>query len=168
MSVSRKKNHLPKISNEYVEVNPFEIYECGNNSGWTVRMFSGLSNRLLNLCSQYGRKETGGVLVGVANYKTKVVHLFDIIEQPIDSNGSPVAFTRGIVGLPKQIDEIKLKTGEVIGYIGEWHTHPMNLETLSGTDLNTIELLKEINKKTPIPTCAIIITQTKILPFIYE
>ena len=168
LSVSRKKNHLPKISNEYVEVNPFEIYECGNNSGWTVRMFSGLSNRLLNLCSQYGRKETGGVLVGVANYKTKVVHVFDIIEQPIDSNGSPVAFTRGIVGLPKQIDEIKLKTGEVIGYIGEWHTHPMNLETLSGTDLNTIELLKEINKKTPIPTCAIIITQTKILPFIYE
>ena len=61
-----------------------------------------------------------------------------------------------------------MKTGEVIGYIGEWHTHPMNLETLSGTDLNTIELLKEINKKTPIPTCAIIITQTKILPFIYE
>ena len=57
---------------------------------------------------------------------------------------------------------------EVIGYIGECHTHPMNLETLSGTDLNTIELLKEINKKTPIPTCAIIITQTKILPFIYE
>lgn len=56
-------------------------------------MFSGLSNRLLNLCSQYGRKETGGVLVGVANYKTKVVHVFDIIEQPIDSNGSPVAFT---------------------------------------------------------------------------
>jgi molybdopterin/thiamine biosynthesis adenylyltransferase len=168
LSVSRKKNHLPKISNEYLEVKPFEIYECRNNSGWTVRMLSGLSNRLLNLCSQYGRKETGGVLVGVANYKTKVVHVFDIIEQPIDSNGSPVAFTRGIVGLPKQIDGIKLKTGEVIGYIGEWHTHPMNLETLSGTDLNTIELLKEINKKTPIPTCAIIITQTKILPFIYE
>lgn len=54
-----------------------------------------------------------------------------------------------------------MKTGEVIGYIGECHTHPMDLETLSGTDLNTIELLKEINKKTPIPTCAIIITQTK-------
>lgn len=168
LSVSRKKNDLPSISNEYIEVKPFEIFECGNNSGWTIRMFSGLSDKLLKLCSQYGKKETGGILVGVANYKTKVIHVFDIIEQPIDSNGSPVAFTRGIVGLPKQIDDIKLKTGEVIGYIGEWHTHPMNLETLSGTDLNTIEILKNINKKTPIPTCAIIVTPTKILPFIYE
>ena len=168
LSVSRKKNGLPKISNEYIVVKPFKIYECGNKSGWTLRMFSGLSDCLLKLCSQYGNKETGGVLVGVANYKTKVIHVFNVIEQPIDSNGSPVAFTRGIVGLPKQIDDIKLQTGEVIGYIGEWHTHPMNLETLSGTDMNTIEILKKLNKKTPIPTCAVIVTQTKILPFIYE
>ena len=168
LSVSRKRNDLPMITNKYIEVKPFEVYECGNNSGWTIRFFSGLSNRLLILCRQYGKKETGGVLVGVANYKTKVIHVFEIIEQPIDSNGSPVAFTRGIIGLPKQIDDIKQQTGEVIGYIGEWHTHPMNLETLSGTDLNTIKILNTINKKTPIPTCAIIVTQTKILPFIYE
>jgi hypothetical protein len=168
LSVSRKKNGLPKISNEYIVVKPFKIYECGNKSGWTLRMFSGLSDCLLKLCSQYGNKETGGVLVGVANYKTKVIHVFNVIEQPIDSNGSPVAFTRGIVGLPKIIDDIKQQTGEVIGYIGEWHTHPMNLETLSGTDLNTIKILKNINKKTPIPTCAVIVTQTKILPFIYD
>jgi molybdopterin/thiamine biosynthesis adenylyltransferase len=168
MNISRMDDGIPKISNETFMVYPFEIYECGNNSGWTLRMFSGLSDRLLKLCSQYGNTETGGVLVGVANYKTKIIHVFDVIIEPIDSSGSPVAFTRGINGLPKQIDDIKLKTGEVIGYIGEWHTHPMNLETLSGTDLNTIEILKNINLKTPIPTCAVIVTQTKILPFVYD
>ncbi|WP_333696001.1 ThiF family adenylyltransferase [Flavobacterium sp.] len=168
LNISRKKNGFPKISNEYIEVEPFEIFECQNNSGWSLRLFSGLSNILLQLCKQYGRQETGGVLVGVANYKTKIIHVFDVIEQPIDSEGTPVAFTRGITGLPKQIDDIKLQTGEVIGYIGEWHTHPMNLEKLSMTDLKTIEKLKEINKKTPIPTCAIIVTQKKIIPFVFN
>jgi hypothetical protein len=168
LNISRRTNGFPKISNEYILVEPFEIFECQNNSGWSLRLLSGLSNTLLKLCKQYGRHETGGVLVGVANYKTKVIHVFDIIEQPIDSDGTPVAFTRGIVGLPKQIDDIKLQTGEVIGYIGEWHTHPMNLEKLSVTDLKTIEKLKEINKKTPIPTCAIIVTQKKIIPFVYN
>lgn len=168
LNISRKMNGLPKISNKYIMVEPFEIFECGNKSGWTMRLSSGLSDRLLKLCKDHGRHETGGVLVGVANYKTKVIHVFDIIKQTIDSNGSPVAFTRGIIGLPQQIDEIKSQTGEVIGYIGEWHTHPMNLEKLSQTDLDTIEKLKSINKKTPIPTCAVIITPSKILPFIYE
>lgn len=168
LNVSRKINELPKISNEYIIVEPFEIFECGNKSGWNMRLLSGLSDRLLKLCEHHGSYETGGVLVGVANYKTKVIHVFDIIEQTIDSNGSPIAFTRGIVGLPQQIDDIKSQTGEVIGYIGEWHTHPMSLEKLSRTDLDTIEKLKSINKKTPIPTCAVIITPSKILPFIYE
>lgn len=168
INVSRKVNEMPQISNEYVIVEPLEIFECGNNSGWTLRMLSGISTKLLELCIKYGADETGGVLVGVANYKTKVIHVFEIIEQSIDSTGTSTAFTRGIVGLPVQIDEIKLQTGEVIGYIGEWHTHPMNLEKLSGTDLETIEKLKKINKRTPIPTCAIIVTQDKIIPFIYD
>ncbi len=168
VNVSRKINHMPIISNEYIVVEPFEVLKCANNSGWTLRMLSGLRIKLLELCRKYGNCETGGVLVGVANYKTKIIHVFEIIEQPIDSNGSPTAFTRGIVGLPIQIDDIKLQTGEVIGYIGEWHTHPMNLEKLSITDIKTIEKLKKINEKTPIPTCAIIVTQSKIIPFIFD
>lgn len=59
-------------------------------------------------------------------------------------------------------------TGRVIGYVGEWHTHPMNLESLSGRDEETIKELREINRKTPIPTCAIIVTPKKILPFVFE
>ena len=94
--------------------------------------------------------------------------MFDIIVEPRGSSASCTGFTRGIDGLPQQVESYKEITGGIIGYIGEWHTHPMNLESLSGRDKETIEQLVHINRKVPIPTCAIIVTQKKILPFIFE
>lgn len=168
LNICRSSSGLPIISNKYFNVNAFEIIECQAKSGWQLRLFPGMSKKLLRQCKKFGRTETGGILIGVANYKTKVIHVFDIVTEPSDSHGSPVAFTRGIRGLPELVNEIKFNTGEIIGYIGEWHTHPMNLEKLSGQDMKTIGQLQAINKKTPIPTCAVIVTPTKIIPFVYE
>lgn len=164
----RAKQEFPRISNEKFNVKPFEIYNSKNDSCWTLRFLSGLSKRLLKQCHLHAPTETGGILIGVANYKTKTIHIYDIINEPLDSISSPVAFNRGIEGLPDQIDHIKYQTGQVIGYIGEWHTHPMNLEVLSRQDMQTIEKLQTINKQTPIPTCAVIVTKDKIIPFIYD
>jgi hypothetical protein len=127
-----------------------------------------LIQQLLNQCKKFGKKETGGVLIGVANYKTKVIHVFEIVPEPKGSVGTQVAFTRGITGLPELVNEVKYNTGEIIGYIGEWHTHPMNLESLSGQDMQTIGQLQTINRKTPIPTCAVIVTPSKVIPFVYD
>lgn len=168
LNINTTKSGFPNISNRSYIVEPFEILDCENKSGWQLRLLNGVSERLLNECKTHNPDETGGILIGVANYKTKVIHIFNIITQTEDSVVSPVSFTRGIRKLPEIINDIKIKTGEVIGYIGEWHTHPMNLETLSSTDLKTVEKLKEINSLTPIPTCTIVVTQRKILPFVFE
>ena len=40
----------------------------------------------------------------------------------------------GIKGLPEEIELFKQKTGNIIGYVGEWHSHPMGLEQLSTRD----------------------------------
>lgn len=158
----------PKLNCGYLEMDPLDIFPCRAGSGWNIHMLSGLKERLLKLCAEYAPVETGGVLVGVADYKTKVIHVFDILTEPQDSKGTCVGFTRGVKGLPDEIDEIKRQTGDVIGYVGEWHTHPMNLKRLSQRDLDTIAELKELNAKVPIPTCAVIITTDEILAFIYE
>jgi len=163
-----KNDGLPVVSSESLFVEPFEEYSCLADSGWSIRMQAGVTQKLLFLCNKYSPIETGGILIGIGNYKTRTIHVFDIIEEPQDSKGTCIGFTRGIKGLPKQVDEIKEKTGNVIGYIGEWHTHPMNLQCLSTTDHETIAELIKINRKEPIPTCAIIVTKEKILPFVYE
>ncbi|MDP9078842.1 MAG: ThiF family adenylyltransferase [Bacteroidota bacterium] len=159
---------LPEIRNTHYNVDPFEIYECNAGSGWQIRMLAGLTNGLLKQCAKKGKRETGGVLVGVANYKTRVIHVFDFITETQDSKGTPTTFLRGIKGLPEAIEDTKELTGGIVGYIGEWHTHPMDLEHLSGTDKDTIEELVAINNAIPIPTLALIVTTSKLLPFVFE
>ncbi len=159
---------LPVLQSESMLIDPFEIYPCLQDSGWTIRMRAGLTKKMLDLCNSHSPVETGGVLLGIGNYKTKTIHVFDIIEEPQDSNGTCMGFTRGIKGLPEEIDGIKERTGNVIGYIGEWHTHPMNLQCLSSRDKQTIAELIPLNRKEPIPTCAIIVTKKNILPFVSE
>lgn len=159
---------LLSISSENILVKPFLILSCLNNSGWEVRVKNGVDEKIFSLVKMAGVNETGGVLIGIANYKTKTIHVLDIIKATVDSKGTPGRFKRGIKNLPEQIDEIKEKTGNMIGYIGEWHSHPMGLEQLSNIDIANIALLQKENHKVPIPTCAVIISNGKILPFVFD
>jgi hypothetical protein len=167
LSINSERDGLISLSSRTFTVEPFTIYNCNAGSNWQTRISAGLSEKLIELCNRLSPRETGGVLIGVANYKTKVIHVVDFIEEPADSKGITIRFTRGIAQLSTTINQIKEKTGNVIGYIGEWHTHPMNLETLSNQDMISIDKLKQINSQIPIPTCAIIVTPNKILPFIF-
>lgn len=162
-----ESNGLPNISSEYIEVNVFDVFNCKAGSGWEVRLMGGIKEMLLQNCKQQAPKETGGVLVGIANYKTKTIHVFDFISEPQGSHGTCCGFVRGAQGLPAQIEEIKKETGDVIGYIGEWHTHPMDLKKLSARDEETIAELAELNRTVPIPTCALIVTPDELLVYIH-
>lgn len=168
LNVFRRSSGLPEISNHSYEVEAFDVLQCEAGSSWTLRLAAGVCQYLMEQSSKAGQIETGGVLIGVANYKTKVIHVFEASSEPEGSHGTVAAFTRGIIGLPEFIDKIKYQTGEIIGYIGEWHSHPMNLERLSSQDMQTIEKLKTINDRTPIPTCAVIVTPHRIIPFVYD
>lgn len=168
LSICREEGELPQIASKKFDVAPFEVLECQAGSGWQIRMRAGMTEIFLALCKKYKPVETGGVLVGMANYKTKVVHVFDLITEPQDSKGTCTGFTRGKKGLPQEIEKVKRATGNVIGYIGEWHTHPMDLRRLSGRDMETIADLKVLNARIPIPTCALIVTPDKVLGFVFE
>lgn len=153
-------------SNSYL-VPPFDVFECCNNSGWEIRIMVNVLDKLKLEAKRYKRKETGGIFIGICNYKTKTIHVFDTIKAPPDSKHSPVYFYRGIENIPEQVKQIKEITGGMIGYIGEWHTHPMGLDTLSGVDLAAVEKLKPMNDKYPIPTFISILSKEKYLPFVF-
>jgi len=163
-----ENNGFPIINTEYIEVPAFDVLNCKAGSGWEVRLMGGIKEKLLHNCKRNAPKETGGVLIGIANYKTKTIHVFDIVSEPQGSHGTCCGFVRGAQGLPDAIEGIKKATGDVIGYIGEWHTHPMNLKRLSEKDEETIVELMELNRIVPIPTCALIVTPDELLVYIYE
>lgn len=156
------------ISNKYIPIKRFDIFTCENDKNWSVRIGSGIVEKIYAITSKAGRKEAAGVLVGVANYKTRVIHVFDSIDAPKDSIAGSSCFYRGIEKMPEKINEIKKRTGGLIGYIGEWHSHPFGPNELSNQDKSNIDKLKKINNKVPIPTLSIIVVNKKIIPFIFE
>ncbi len=107
--------------------------------------------------------------MGCANYKTKTIHVTNLIKAPPDSTGNEVCFFRGVKGLPDSIGEINRLSGNQLGYIGEWHTHPFGPNQMSSTDAATVRKYKaEFNHlSTPLPVFLMIITPTHILPYVF-
>lgn len=69
-------------------------------------------------------QETGGVLVGYYDFTLKAVIIVAALAAPPDSKGTRGGFKRGTEGLPERIAEISRRTTGIVGYIGEWHSHP--------------------------------------------
>lgn len=68
--------------------------------------------------------ETGGVLVGYYDFNIMAVIIVAALSAPPDSKGSRSGFERGTEGLRERIAEISRRTNGVVGYVGEWHSHP--------------------------------------------
>ena len=164
-------NQLPFYSNtcHLIEVPRFDVLSAVNDSTWQVRFQAGLLERVKQQMEHAIPHETGGVLVGRASYKTKTIHVVDVLEAPPDSRANEACFFRGIEGLPEAIEEINTLSGNQLGYIGEWHSHPMGPNQLSKMDLNTVRKFKSYFESlpTPLPVFLVIMTPTHILPYVF-
>lgn len=167
--LSKSSVEYPFVNeNTFFKVPKFKIYPCAYGSKWELRILDGISEKIFSDTKKAGSMETGGVLLGIANYKTKTIHVLDLIDAPSDSRKESCCFYRGINNLPESVEKLRKTTGNMIGYIGEWHSHPMGLDTLSAQDLYNVEKLKVLNNRVPIPTCSMIVSNEKILPFVFE
>jgi hypothetical protein len=166
-------SHIDKenlqISSNHLTITPFNLFLASNDSTWEIRMAPNVIERMKKLMEKADPFETGGVFIGSCNYKTKSLHVVDMIEAPPDSKANSVCFFRGISGLKDAIAVINESTGHQLGYIGEWHSHPHGPEGLSDTDMNTIRDFKSefASLTTPLPVFLAIITKKSILPFIF-
>jgi integrative and conjugative element protein (TIGR02256 family) len=68
--------------------------------------------------------ETGGVLLGYYDFNISAVVIVAGLPPPPDSKFSHGSFERGVVGLAEAVAEASRRTAGVVGYIGEWHSHP--------------------------------------------
>lgn len=68
--------------------------------------------------------ETGGVLLGFHDFNVGAIVLVDALPAPADSQASPGSFERGTSGLARAVQDASVRTAGIVGYVGEWHSHP--------------------------------------------
>lgn len=84
----------------------------------------GVEQQLRDLRQQGFPNETGGVLLGYYDFNVNAVVVVAGLPAPPDSKASPGSFERGIAGLAEAVKDVSTRTAGMVGYIGEWHSHP--------------------------------------------
>lgn len=69
-------------------------------------------------------KETGGILLGYYDFNVNSVVVVAGMPPPGDSKHSRTGFERGILGVKESVEAAAIRTAGIVGYIGEWHSHP--------------------------------------------
>lgn len=89
-----------------------------------VYLDEGLVTYLNQLRASSLPAETGGVLLGYLDFNVNAIMVVDALPAPSDSQGTTSSFERGVVGLPEAVAEANRRTAGIVGYVGEWHSHP--------------------------------------------
>ncbi|MCE4553802.1 ThiF family adenylyltransferase [Roseateles cellulosilyticus] len=90
----------------------------------TVFYDEGLARHLKALRLASLPNETGGVLLGYHDFNVGAIVLVDALPAPSDSQTSPGFFERGVAGLAVAVEDASSRTAGIVGYVGEWHSHP--------------------------------------------
>lgn len=91
---------------------------------WTLCTDTWVRDRMTRTRAATLPNETGGVLVGVHDMRRRIVYIVDILESPPDSVEWPTLYIRGCRGLPERLRTVAERTGGMVRYVGEWHSHP--------------------------------------------
>jgi integrative and conjugative element protein (TIGR02256 family) len=103
-------------------------------AGWRVRTDRWLLDRVAELRRIRLPRETGGVLVGAFDMERKIIYVVDVLPSPADSIEQTISYIRGSDGLQAHVDEIDLVSGGMLGYVGEWHSHPSGYDATPSAD----------------------------------
>lgn len=127
------------VSYEQIDVSScFEI----TDQEWRIVCDDGLQAKLKEKRNATLPNETGGVILGYIDQKLKSIFIVDVLDPPTDSGSSPNHFIRGVEGLNDMIEDAASRTANIVGYIGEWHSHPPFTSPLpSGDDKKLVNYL---------------------------
>lgn len=101
---------------------------------WQVSMSQRVAHAMQVQRSERLPNETGGVMVGTFDTQRRLVYVVHHVPSPPDREEWPTAYRRGIEGLSDTLEDISHRTGDQLGYVGEWHTHPRRSSTRASDD----------------------------------
>jgi len=91
---------------------------------WRIVWDENLQSDINKLRNEGLPEETGGILLGYVDQQSKSIYVVDALPAPSDSSASATHFERGIEGVHQQVITSSERTHEIVGYIGDWHSHP--------------------------------------------
>lgn len=92
--------------------------------------------------SEHLPNETGGVLLGYFDQVSQKVFIVDALPAPDDSHEEATGFVRGVAGLEEAVKSANDLTANIVGYVGEWHSHPQHCSSDPSRD--DIKLLRHL------------------------
>lgn len=128
-------------------VEPFQVVDL-DKPGWTMRISPSVINHIENDRKIFPHVETGGLLMGVVDEKTKTVTVVDTLDAPPDSRRSPTEFTLSNTGLRIEVENYFKKSGRALYDVGTWHTHLLD-QPPSAKDKSTAMELCQENRSDP-------------------
>jgi hypothetical protein len=149
-------------------VEPVTILMAQNSTFWQARVQTAARAKVAEWMKTAGRKETGGLLLGFVHKKRKIIYVTDVLPPSRDSKGTPYAFKRGVKDYPKVLDEVTASTGGLIGYVGEWHTHPDGKAALSVIDEKAVEEIRKHLGAAGIPTHIMVFGKDGLASFVFD
>jgi integrative and conjugative element protein (TIGR02256 family) len=142
---------------KFVEVPVATPRRC-DAGGWKVCWDDAIVEKLSCFRHAGLPNETGGVILGYIDHKIKTIYVIDVLAAPPDSQEEPGSFVRGTEGLQEVLTDAGKRTANIVGYIGEWHSHPQFSSAYpSQTDRELIARLTETLKLDGQPALMIII-----------
>ena len=97
---------------------------CLSIEDFEIYLDEGLVKKIRSLRTQGLPNETGGILLGYYDFNVKTIVIVDVLSAPTDSLASKTSFERGTKGTQQRVQAIAKMTADMVGYIGEWHSHP--------------------------------------------
>ena len=86
------------------EVPPFQQIDITGSDGWVLRLSPRTAELIRKEAAAWLAVETGGIIMGVASARLKVVTVVDVLPAPIDSQRSANHFLLGTTGLQAAIE----------------------------------------------------------------
>lgn len=130
---------------------------------WTVVWDEGTADTLYTLRKKALPNETGGIILGFMDQKIRKICVVDVLDAPSDSISSPDSFIRGKEGVNEILAEVFRRTDGIVGYVGEWHSHPHNAPVHpSGQDMELINELADTLSTDGLPALMVIVAKDDI------
>jgi hypothetical protein len=119
--VWKRDAQIGAVTHVAVPVQPSTTYQPGNLK---IVMDAGVIDEMKRLRAEMLPNETGGVIIGYFDFNVNALCIVAALPPPPDSQHSPTSFVRGIQGLEDRLNDIARRTANIVGYVGEWHSHP--------------------------------------------
>lgn len=118
----------------------------------------GVEQKLRALRTRKAPSETGGVLLGYYDFNVKAVVIVDGLPAPADSKSTSAWFERGVEGLARAVADASKRTAGIVGYVGEWHSHPPGHSAApSGNDVVQLAYLARGMAEDGLPAVSLIV-----------